>query len=91
MSGPIKTSRKKVIRTKLPAYCAKCGATENLTIDHIVPRVWGGTNELANLQTLCASCNWQKGRKEQRNYGRPTKPKLNKECKQQPRLTNSTD
>ncbi len=74
MSCPIKTKRKKAIRALLPAYCAKCGSTENLTIDHIVPRVRGGTNELANRQTLCAPCNQQKSRKEQR-YGRPAKHK----------------
>ena len=64
MSSPIKTKRKKAIWALLPAYCAKCGATDNLTIDHIVPRVRGGTNELANLQTLCAPCNQRKSRKE---------------------------
>ena len=74
MSNPIKTKRKKAIRALLPAFCAKCGSTKDLTIDHIIPRVRGGTNELANLQTLCAPCNQQKSRKEQR-YSRPAKHK----------------
>jgi hypothetical protein len=34
-----------------------------LTIDHIVPRRYGGSNELANLQALCTGCNSRKGAK----------------------------
>lgn len=41
--------------------CAECGATEDLTIDHKVPRVKGGSNEPDNLQVLCRSCNSKKG------------------------------
>ncbi len=37
--------------------CVKCGETEFLTIDHIQPRVAGGTDEDANLRVLCRSCN----------------------------------
>lgn len=41
--------------------CRHCGATENLTVDHIEAEVLGGTDELENLQTLCRSCNCRKG------------------------------
>jgi 5-methylcytosine-specific restriction endonuclease McrA len=41
--------------------CLHCGTNENLTIDHIVPWVKGGGNEMGNLQTLCQSCNSRKG------------------------------
>jgi hypothetical protein len=43
--------------------CKKCGDWHGLTIDHIVPRSKGGTDELGNLQTLCHSCNSKKGAK----------------------------
>lgn len=41
--------------------CAACGRGSEdgvkLNVDHIVPVDWGGTNDIANLQTLCDECN----------------------------------
>lgn len=37
--------------------CVRCDATEDLTIDHIFPRSIGGTHAIANLRTMCRSCN----------------------------------
>jgi hypothetical protein len=52
-------------RVKIQLYAAQdrcqiCGATENLQIDHKVPRERGGTPELQNLQRLCSFCNAEK-------------------------------
>ena len=41
--------------------CRQCGATEDLTIDHVIPRSKGGTNYFKNLATLCSDCNQAKG------------------------------
>jgi len=41
--------------------CGHCGSTVDLTIDHIQPVIWGGSNDPSNLQTLCRSCNSVKG------------------------------
>lgn len=41
--------------------CALCGAIEKLTVDHIRPVSEEGTNEIWNLQCLCAPCNRKKG------------------------------
>lgn len=43
--------------------CKRCGAdwTCDLTLDHIVPRSKGGTDDADNLQTLCQRCNSKKG------------------------------
>ena len=40
--------------------CERCGATEDLELDHIRPRFAGGTNSRENAQTLCRECNRQK-------------------------------
>jgi 5-methylcytosine-specific restriction endonuclease McrA len=42
--------------------CAQCGRTPledqvKLHVDHKIPQEWGGTNDLENLQPLCADCN----------------------------------
>ena len=43
--------------------CACCGAEEQ-TLDHIVPVLLGGSNDIENIQPLCRSCNSSKGAKE---------------------------
>jgi hypothetical protein len=40
--------------------CASCGEEKPLTVDHIKPRVAGGTDSLDNIQPLCLSCNSSK-------------------------------
>nr|WP_313010760.1 DUF1376 domain-containing protein [Brucella intermedia] len=41
--------------------CVKCGATEQIERDHIVPVYQGGSDGIYNLQPLCRSCNAGKG------------------------------
>lgn len=44
--------------------CGKCRKYipfESMTVDHIVPLSWGGTNYPSNIQLLCLSCNSSKG------------------------------
>lgn len=40
--------------------CVRCGATNDLTLDHVHPWVLGGVNSADNLRTLCRSCNSSK-------------------------------
>lgn len=37
--------------------CTKCGSTNRLELDHIIPRFMGGPTTRENSQTLCRSCN----------------------------------
>ncbi|RZK31004.1 MAG: HNH endonuclease [Hymenobacter sp.] len=49
----MKTAQRQKARARLPPQCAYCGAAAGLTLDHIIPRVYGGGNEFSNLQLLC--------------------------------------
>jgi 5-methylcytosine-specific restriction endonuclease McrA len=40
--------------------CAFCGATEKITMDHIIPISRSGNHSIGNLQPLCRRCNSSK-------------------------------
>lgn len=44
----------------MTASCVRCDATENLELDHVIPRFAGGKATRENAQTLCGSCNRKK-------------------------------
>lgn len=56
-----KKSIKKAIFSSRENKCAKCGTTDNLTLDHIDPLRKSGNNNLDNFQILCMECNRKKG------------------------------
>jgi 5-methylcytosine-specific restriction endonuclease McrA len=41
--------------------CLSYGTDEDLSVDHVVPLSLGGSNTIANIQPLCATCNSLKG------------------------------
>jgi hypothetical protein len=41
--------------------CRKCGSTQQLHFDHVIPVSRGGANTVANIQLLCGPCNRAKG------------------------------
>ncbi|SLN26756.1 HNH endonuclease [Oceanibacterium hippocampi] len=41
--------------------CQYCGAREELTFDHVLPRSKGGRTSWGNIVTACAPCNVRKG------------------------------
>lgn len=43
------------------AACVYCGREDNLTLDHIIPRSQGGSNDARNVAVACGSCNSSKG------------------------------
>jgi hypothetical protein len=40
--------------------CERCGGTDKLAVDHILPIAKGGTDCIVNKQTLCVHCNSKK-------------------------------
>lgn len=56
--------------------CVYCGSKKDLTLDHVIPKSKGGTNEWTNLVTCCTKCNFAKADKtpEQANMKMSHKP-----------------
>jgi 5-methylcytosine-specific restriction endonuclease McrA len=66
------------LKKKYDYTCLKCSKKEpgiKLTLDHVMPLVFGGTNSINNCQPLCASCNsskngkWKDYRPDSKTYG----------------------
>ena len=49
--------------------CQYCGAREDLTFDHLLPRSRGGQTTWDNVLTACAPCNLRKGNKRPADIG----------------------
>ena len=43
--------------------CVYCGSKKELTLDHVLPKSRGGSNEWTNLVTSCMKCNRKKADK----------------------------
>jgi hypothetical protein len=48
------------IKYKKNDKCERCSGTDKLAVDHILPIAKGGTDCIANKQTLCVHCNSKK-------------------------------
>jgi len=60
MSGTIREWERE---QELPRTCVFCGATEDLSTDHLIPRNRGGDDCADNLVLSCRSCNSSRGDK----------------------------
>ncbi|MGB0498044.1 MAG: HNH endonuclease [Rubricella sp.] len=49
--------------------CQYCGATGELTFDHVIPRARGGRTTWENVVAACSPCNLRKGSKTLRQAG----------------------
>jgi 5-methylcytosine-specific restriction endonuclease McrA len=65
VSVPRDTHRRKITRRAVFARdrwtCQYCGARQNLTVDHVIPRSKGGPSTWENIVASCAPCNRRKG------------------------------
>lgn len=52
------------LKMTVPQACYYCGSTSNLSVDHLIPRIKGGSDESDNLIWACRSCNSSKRDKD---------------------------
>ena len=55
--------KNKQIWAKTGGVCAHCGKPangKNATVDHFIPKSWGGGNDKRNLLPLCRACNMRR-------------------------------
>lgn len=55
-------------------YCGDTFNTNELTLDHVIPRASGGKTTWENSVTACKPCNYKKGHKLQKPLRAPFKP-----------------
>lgn len=58
---PITVPQRRRIYARDGHKCVFCGATDRLSVDHIVPVSKGGTSDDDNLRTMCIRCNTSRG------------------------------
>lgn len=61
MNSRTKQEKIRKLRKQYGNTCMACKQPKHLTLDHIIPIVDGGGNDLQNLQLLCYNCNQEKG------------------------------
>ncbi|MBU1241474.1 HNH endonuclease [Myxococcota bacterium] len=52
------------LRMKVPQACYYCGSRESLSLDHLVAKKMGGSDDPANFIYACKTCNSAKGKKD---------------------------
>lgn len=55
----LKISRNRIFKRD-NYQCVYCGSRKELTLDHVIPKSRGGTNDWTNLVTSCSKCNVKK-------------------------------
>ena len=66
---PTRALKKSVIK-EANGICYYCGEPNATTVDHKVPRTWGGKNDRSNLVAACLGCNQGKGDQTASEYNK---------------------
>lgn len=63
-AGGVAESVRQAVFDRDGRACKSCLSTDDLSLDHIIPRSKGGSHDECNLQTLCRRCNSAKNNRE---------------------------
>lgn len=63
LEGKFTTQEWENLCNKYDNKCLWCGKKKELTVDHVLPIIKGGTGYIENIQPLCRSCNSKKGKR----------------------------
>lgn len=84
----ISARKVRIVRSKYNNRCAYChadltyarneGLCIEFTIDHILPRILGGTDDLENLALSCFTCNNDKGILTEEQFRREVRDRIAK-------------
>ena len=58
--GYICAATRRLVWRRDGGKCRRCGSTEELQFDHIIPRSRGGSGRAVNVELLCRRCNLAK-------------------------------
>lgn len=72
--GRVSASEWQSVLARFDGQCAKCGANEDIHMDHVVPLSKGGSHSVDNIQPLCATCNMRKHTKVEDYRGKMYQP-----------------
>lgn len=73
-SGQVSAAEWHSILDRFGGKCAKCGSSENIHMDHVVPLAKGGKHSVDNVQPLCQTCNLRKFTKVEDYRGKLYRP-----------------
>lgn len=71
-------SKRELLFMSCGGICPECGKQMQIsnsramdtymTVDHIVPKLKGGTNNIENLRPMCRKCNMERGNEDVTGY-----------------------
>lgn len=72
--GHVSTADWQSVLDHFDGKCARCGSTDNIHMDHVVPISRGGQHSPSNIQPLCRTCNLQKYTRTEDYRGKMYRP-----------------
>lgn len=63
-SNKAKKIWREMVKEKWNYECAYCGSKDDITLDHVIPQIFGGLDVSPNVVCCCRKCNHSKSHKK---------------------------